>query len=179
MSTPATTGFLLSLSKESYGSDFQKHLLDQYKLYVEMADKISERRQTVNTFFLTINATLVTMLGISWPSKDSPTGSEPLVGNGWYLVIGLAGLTLCYSWYRLLKSYRDLITSKFKVIYELERHLPAKPYSAEWSHAGCDKDTQFHLPFTHIETKVPWIFLLIYLLVAASGALRWWQSWLN
>jgi hypothetical protein len=28
-----------------YGEHYQDHLLEQYKLYVQMADKISERRQ--------------------------------------------------------------------------------------------------------------------------------------
>jgi hypothetical protein len=27
-----------------YGAEYQNHLLEQYKLYVQMADKISERR---------------------------------------------------------------------------------------------------------------------------------------
>ena len=30
---------------------WHSHLLDQYKLYVEMADRISQRRATANTYF--------------------------------------------------------------------------------------------------------------------------------
>src|SRR5262245_9792406 len=42
---------------------FQNHLLEQYKLYVEMADRISQRRGTANTFFLTVNTAIIGALG--------------------------------------------------------------------------------------------------------------------
>ncbi|WP_283130696.1 RipA family octameric membrane protein [Enterovibrio norvegicus] len=42
-----------SLDEQSYHSDYyQEHLFEQYKLYLEMADRISSRRQGTNTFFL-------------------------------------------------------------------------------------------------------------------------------
>src|SRR3989442_10768421 len=37
--------------------------LEQYKLYVEMADRISARRQTANEFFLSVNTAIVALLG--------------------------------------------------------------------------------------------------------------------
>ena len=40
-------------------SKYKDHVLEQYKLYVEMADRISARRSTANTFFLTLNTLLV------------------------------------------------------------------------------------------------------------------------
>ena len=38
-------------------------LLEQYKLYVEMADRISSRRQISNSFFLSINTAIVALMG--------------------------------------------------------------------------------------------------------------------
>lgn len=149
-------GDLKGVSKETYGSDHADHLLEQYKLYVEMADKVSERRQAANTFFLTINTALVAMLGIVWPR------AEGLMGSAWYAIVGIAGLILCYSWYRLLKSYRDLNSGKFRVVHAIEKHLPIRPYDAEWTSLGRGEDPKLYLPFTHIETKVPWIFFSIY-----------------
>ena len=40
-----------------------EHALEQYKLYVEMADRISARRQTANSFFLSVNTAIVALLG--------------------------------------------------------------------------------------------------------------------
>ena len=31
-------------SREQYGANYDSHLLEQYKLYLEMADRISQRR---------------------------------------------------------------------------------------------------------------------------------------
>ena len=140
-----------------YGSDHGAHLLAQYKLYVQMADKISERRQTANTFFLAINSAIVTMLGIVWPRAGG------LIGMSWYVIIGLAGLILCYSWYRLLRSYRDLNSGKFRVVHAIEKYLPIRPYDAEWTSIGRGQNPRLYLPFTHIETTVPWVFFLLYI----------------
>ena len=45
----------MAMNPEKYGEKYKEHLLEQYKLYVEMADRISGRRQTANSFFLSIN----------------------------------------------------------------------------------------------------------------------------
>lgn len=148
---------LEGVSKEQYGNDYTAHLLEQYKLYVEMADKISERRQTANTFFLTINTAIVALLGAVLP------GIDERLGTAWYAVVGVAGLVLCFSWFRLLSSYRDLNNAKFKVVHEIERKLPIRPYDAEWTRVGSGKDPKVYLPFTHIETKVPWVFAGLYI----------------
>ncbi len=44
--------------------------LDQYKLYVEMADRISQRRATANTYFLSVNSAILAFVGYL-TSKDS------------------------------------------------------------------------------------------------------------
>ncbi len=43
--------------------DYQAHLLEQYKVYVGMADKISDRRQTANSYFLAVNSGLLAFVG--------------------------------------------------------------------------------------------------------------------
>ena len=44
--------------------DYSFVLLEQYKIYVEMADRISARRGLTNTFFLTLNSALFTVIGV-------------------------------------------------------------------------------------------------------------------
>ena len=51
-------------SPEEYGEKYHEHLLEQYKLYVEMADRVSERRQTANNYLLTVNSILVSLFGV-------------------------------------------------------------------------------------------------------------------
>ena len=40
--------------RENYGSEFQSHILEQYKLYVEMADRLSARRVQLTTLYTSI-----------------------------------------------------------------------------------------------------------------------------
>ena len=139
-----------------YGADYDAHALDQYKLYVEMADRISQRRQTANTFFLTVNTALVAFLGVSFPDEAD------WFGLGWYSVVGIAGVLLAMMWYRLIRSYRDLNSAKFQIIHKMEDRLPLKPYKAEWQAVGCGEQSRLYVPFTHIETRIPWAFMFLY-----------------
>ena len=102
---------LLRISAEDYGSEYKEHLLDQYKLFVETADRVSQRRTSANNYLLTVNAFLVTLYGLA-SSLDS--------NWAWRFVVPLAGILVCVTWLVLIRSYRDLNTAKFKVIHELE-----------------------------------------------------------
>jgi len=157
---------LIGTGRDDYLGDYDDHLLEQYKLYVEMTDRISQRRQTANIFFLTINTALVALLGAAVPSGLG------LLESVWYVIVGLAGVVLSFSWYRLVCSYRDLNSAKFKVVHEIEQHLPLRPYEAEWKTVGQGEESKLYLPFTHIETRVPWVFMLLYVALIAASFLR-------
>ncbi len=148
---------LFNYSMEEYKGNYKEHLLEQYKLYVEMADRISSRRQTANSFFLTINTALVALVGYTQAT----------------FVVGLSGMILCCLWNRIIKSYKGLNTGKFRVIHELERKLPSSPYDAEWVALGEGKNSKLYLPFTHIEIAVPWIFFGIHTLCVGKVFIQW------
>lgn len=78
---------------------------------------------------------------------------------------GICGLVLCYVWYRIVRSYKELNSGKFFVVQEIEKMLPIKPYNAEWKCLGEGKNPKLYLPFTRIEITVPWIFFVIYILI--------------
>ena len=138
---------------DGYPTDkVSEHLFEQYRLYLEMADRISTRRQSANTFFLAVNSALVGLA--SYPG---------LRVSHWLICAG--GIVLCYVWYRLVRSYRDLNTAKFKVVHMIESRLPASPYDAEWEAVGRGENPKLYLPFTRIEMRVPWVFLALYVVV--------------
>lgn len=136
---------------------YQAAILDQYKLYVEMADRISQRRGLTNTFFITLNTLIFTTVGVFW--KDRPDAPE------WALLLPLvAVLAQCAAWYSLLRSYRLLNTAKYEVVGALEERLPASPYGrAEWAALGGGEDRTKYWPLTHIEKWVPLLFVVVYL----------------
>jgi hypothetical protein len=136
---------------------YQAAILDQYKLYVEMADRISQRRGLTNTFFLTLNTAILTTVGVFWTDRtDAPE---------WPLLFPLvAVLAQCGARFYLLRSYRLLNTAKFAVVGALEERLPASPYSrAEWSALGEGSDPKKYWPLTHLEKWVPLLFMAVYL----------------
>ncbi|MEZ8318844.1 MULTISPECIES: RipA family octameric membrane protein [Vibrio] len=130
--------------------------LELYKLSVEMADRISARRLTANSFFLTINTGIIAFAGYLSLSVDKNLAA------GQYWVVALAGVILCYMWYRLIRSYAGLNKAKFDVIHEMEKDLPYKVFDAEWIAVGQGNDPKKYLPFTKIEMAVPWVFLGIH-----------------
>lgn len=132
-------------------------LLEQYKLYVEMADRVSARRGATNTFFLTLNTAAVTAIGLLW--------SGHFHESKWILAFLFVGLIVqCMSWFLLLRSYRQLNSAKYAVVGVLEERLPSSPYwSAEWTALGKGEDPRRYWPLSHLEQLIPSLFALIYL----------------
>lgn len=154
---------LIRHTKESYGESFKSDLLEQYKLYVASAEKMSERRVSANNYLLTVNAFLVTLYGL--------LGASPYKG-GWSILVPVAGILVSLTWHRIITSYRDLNTVKFKVIHELEREMPAALYEYEWHKAEEGRGKAYH-PLTHLERWVPVAFMMLYLLLAVIGVCAW------
>ena len=151
---------LRGVPASEYGERYRDHLMEQYKLYLELADKISDRRSQTNTFFLTINTGLISAIGIAVLVSDKTLPARILLPL--LLSLGAAAILLCYSWYRSIKSYRGLNTTKFSVVHEIEKQLPVRPYDAEWECCGRGENKKLYLPFTHVEIFVPWIFIGLY-----------------
>ena len=145
---------LIVNDKASYGENYEAHSLEIYKLYVQMADNISVRRQSANSFFLAVNTAIIGVVGYVGGTSGK-----------WNWIISLAGMVLCYAWYRLIRSYKDINSGKFKVVHEIEKELPLSPYEAEWEALGRGKDPKLYLPFTRIEIWVPGIFGALHAIV--------------
>ncbi len=150
---------LLGLSKDQYGDSYSEHVLKIYGTYLEMADRISSRRERANSFFLTLNTAVVGFVGYL------AAAAKLLPNDPWLSLIAVAGIILSYLWYRIIRSYRGLNSAKFRVVHEMEKLLPLRPYDAEWEYVGRGKDPSVYLPFTHVEITIPWIFLALHIIV--------------
>lgn len=151
---------LIRHAKESYGDSFKADLFEQYKLYVESAERISERRVVANNYLLTVNAFLVTLYGVVAASRFNTI---------WIVLVPVAGFLVALTWHRIITSYRDLNTVKFQVIHELEEQMPAAIYAYEWHKAEEGKGKAYH-PLSHLERWVPIIFMVLYVLLAVLSA---------
>jgi hypothetical protein len=145
------------MSAKSTESESTSDLLSIYALMVEMADRVSQRRQAANSFYLTVNTALIG--GAAYlNSQVNP--------NRALWVLGLAGIAICALWIRNIESYRTLNNAKFKVIHELEERLPAAPYTSEWSHLT-EPEGKRHHAFHKTEILVPIVFIGVHLVQAA------------
>jgi hypothetical protein len=141
-----------------HNEKWYSHLLDQYKLYVEMADRISQRRTTANSYFLSVNSAILAFVGYL-TEKDS---------TAFLWLLAVAGVTLTLLWREIIVSYRNLNTAKWSVVHEIEKRLPISPYDAEWQAVQRGRNSKLYRPISHIEAGVPWIFLVLHVIVFAK-----------
>ena len=115
---------LFAQGKKQYGADYQKHLFEQYKLYIESAEKTSDRRQRANNHFITINTAFVLLMGLFYQHIDN---------SAWVsLVFASFGVAICVVFYYLIRSYQQINKAKFNIIQKIEEELPLALYKEEW-----------------------------------------------
>ena len=153
---------LISNPKASYGESFQAHLLEQYKLYVESSQKVTDRRITTGNYLLTVNSFLLTVFGVA---------ASQHLGGLWLAIVPVAGLLVSFTWYSLVVFYRNLGASKYKVVHQLESFLPVAPFRYEWRTAH-DEKARRHTGVTHLERVVPLAFAAIYLVLLGYSLSR-------
>jgi hypothetical protein len=140
----------LSRAKDAITADELNSVADIYKILIDMADKVSQRRQNANSFYLSVNTAIT---GASAYLSASTTGAANV------LVISLAGILVCLSWKRSIDSYKDLNSGTFHVITELEKVLPIPAFTAEWGVLRRGEDKSRYRPSTPLKCGCR-IFLL-------------------
>ena len=152
---------LISSPKTTYGAEYEKHLFEQYKMFVDMADRVSARRMLANSFFVGVHTALITAFTVMLKEKILPDGLVGLLPFG-------AVIALCYVWWRVVYSYRQLNSGKFAVVHEMERVMPMALFKGEWVAMGEGKDPKKYLPLTNVENYVPLCFGVMYMLLGIS-----------
>ena len=137
-------------------ADFSKYLFEQYKLYVESIERVSDRRLKTNEFFLAINTATIAAIGFAFGKGGN--NIPPL----FYILSALGGISICYLWYGIIRSYKGLNSGKLKMIHAIETKLPLSLYDTEWDVLGRGNDKSKYWPFSHIELNIPWAFIIFH-----------------
>lgn len=103
-------------------------VLAQWQTCVEMANSVSQRRDTMNSIFVTLNLAIVAAISINWDVKS--------------LFILVAGIVFSVIWLLFIRNYKLLNTEKFNVINDIEKKLPVKPFNDEWKRLEKNKKYQ-------------------------------------
>jgi len=144
--------------KEIKTESDKRIFFNQWKLYVEMADKIGQRRGNTNNFFLSINALLLTAL-IVLLEQHLILGLLPLL---------ILGLVLSLIWRNLIVYYGSLSRVKFRIINKLEEMLPARGYIVEWQKLKQGRDPKEFWSSSKLEIIAP-ISLVIFYFISIVG----------
>ena len=128
----------------------------QYVHFGEVATAHEQRTETANRFPLSVNVAILTGAGIAL-KEDVDLG---VLGS---LTLGAAAIAVTSLWYFTLKSHRQINVAKHEVLQEMERELPASPYSDEWYDKLNEGKT--YKPIGAIALYMPWIFSAIYIAI--------------
>ena len=102
-------------------TDDKQIILAQWQTCVEMANNASQRRDTTNNFFMTLNsAILAAIFSISSVENSSK----------FFMLI--LGIFVSLLWFFLIKNFRLLNKVKFDIIMDIEEKLPTKPFRDEY-----------------------------------------------
>ena len=122
--------------------------LAQWQTCVEMANSISQRRDTTNNLFVTLNIALITAISFIWDLKT--------------IFLSIIGVIFCIIWILLINNFKQLNKEKFAVISDIERDFAHKPFYDEWELLKCNEK---YRDSTKIERALPIVFILVYIII--------------
>ena len=123
--------------------DKKQDVLAIWQTCVEMANGVSQRRDTMNNLFVTLNIAVIAAVSWMWDVKT--------------VFLCVAGLVICVVWLLYINNFKRLNTAKFRVIYDLEERLGVTPFKDEWDIL---KKTKRYLEGTKLERILPIAFAL-------------------
>lgn len=125
-------------------------VLAQWQTCVDMANSVSQRRDSMNNIFVTLNLAIITAVSITWDLKS--------------ILVLVAGVVACVIWILFLRNYKLLNAEKFNVINSIEKKLPVKPFNDEWEKL---KNNKKYKDSTKLEKTLPITFIILYIITMA------------
>lgn len=160
MTENITSSGIFSKTGKEYRSGCDDRLFQQYKAYLRNIDSLENRRWMVNNFFSSINIGLIASLGILIRFGGTVESHD----QTWATAGCVVGMLISLLWLQTIISYRSLASVKWGIVLEMEDRLPLKIHKVEW---GILKNKK-HRKFTHIESIIPGIFILLYVALVIS-----------
>ena len=154
------------------GDEDRLTVLEIYKLAVEMADRVSARRATANSFYLALHSALAGFLLFSVSGR----GLGAALSESLLVLTTAAGLVLAVLWRISLANYQQLNKAKFEAINQLEERLPVKLFTAEWGILERGRKDGWKRLYRELgwpERQVPVVFMTTYLVTGVCVVSTW------
>lgn len=133
-------------------------LFEQYKLFTQTSEELVNRRQNVNSFYITANTALITVAATVF----AMTGKIEILYLLIIIILSVPGILLNSSWKKILEAYGITNSSKLSIISMLEKRLEASIYDAEWVAMSNKYNLKKYVSFTESEKQIPQIFIVFY-----------------
>lgn len=124
----------------------KEYRFEQYKIFVEPAEKNSEKRVTQNNIYLTINLAFLSYILFQKPN---------LVET---IITSFVGLIICLVWLLTIINFCKRNKVKFDIINEMEEEF-GNLYKEEW------KRISILTPLSTYEKFLAIIFMMVYIII--------------
>lgn len=138
----------------------QEIILEQYKLFLQTSEDLVNRRQNVNSFYISISSALIAIMGV-FCTFDFGKKAELVI----CFLFCLIGIIISVSWSKILSCYGNLNSSKMKIISNIEKKLPLSLFDAEWAALSDKLNKKKYISFTETEKIIPLLFEIVYLFI--------------
>lgn len=140
-------------------TDSSEIILSQWQTCVELANSVSQRRDSMNNIMSTLNIAILTTTSAFWDTKS--------------IAFCFIGIGASLVWILLIEHYKKLNNAKYEVILKLEEKLLSKPMSDEWDILCSQKK---YREGTNLELYLPIPFIIVYIIMISIKLLELWQS---
>jgi hypothetical protein len=147
--------------------------LKQYEMFVETSEELVRRKQNVNSFYITLNSLIVSIVlaAFTFGEKFTVLGVPFKYASIIICLSSVVGVIVSLSWHSLLQSYADLNGSKMKIISYIETQLAYNLYDTEWQLVSQKKGNKKYKSFSAKEKFIAKLFLGLYALLFIAGIL--------
>ena len=137
-------------NKKLISSDAKYLLLEQYRIAVDVADRMNARKELINKLFISAHAIIFTYLA----SQE--------IHSSVSMLLPVFGIFLSFIWASIIRNYRVLNNAKFEVIEEMETRLPWNVFKSEWDKLGRGRNKKTYHNISSVELKIPFLFSFLY-----------------
>lgn len=135
-------------------------LLEQYRILTEVVGKITQNRETLNTFWTALNGTIIGAIAYLKDMQIDKVPPKTLFI--WFAL--LFGFVMSMVWLQSILCIKKNIDYKNKLLMEMEVFLPAKIFTVDLT-TSTDEKGNYSLSSTEI--SIPILFCMGYVVIAA------------
>ena len=120
---------------------------ENYKIFVESAEKISEKRANLNNIYLTFSLALFSFISVS------------KLNQVYFYILNILGILMSIIWFITIDNYSKRNKVKYEIINEYENKNKLKWFSEE------EKRISVLTNLTFLEKLLPIAFIIIHIII--------------